>query len=96
MRRCRFGNRKYPAELSTRHRFRLRGYRTDAQQGAGKRPMDHPDSTVDRTTNGHGREDLTDAELRSLRCTNNAVIPELSEALDLVMQQSHILNKKLG
>ena len=70
----------------------------DVQQGAtaSAQWIIH-DSTVDRTTNGHGRvKDLTDAELRSLRCTNNAVIPELSEALDLVTQQSHILNKKIG
>lgn len=55
------------------------------------------DSTVDRTTNGHGRvKDLTDAELHKLRCTNNAAIPKLGEVLDLVAQQSQILNKAIG
>ncbi|MAD06125.1 MAG: hypothetical protein CMP86_01795 [Gammaproteobacteria bacterium] len=55
------------------------------------------DSTVDRTTNGHGRvKDLTDAELHKLRCTNNAAIPKLSEVLDVVAQQSQILNKPIG
>ena len=70
----------------------------DVQQGAtaSAQWIIH-DSTVDRTTNGQGPvKDLTDAELRGLRCTNNAVIPELSEALDLVTQQSQILNKTIG
>ena len=78
--------------------FDCAGIELDVQHGAtAATPWVIHDKTIDRTTNGHGRvKDLTDAEFSTLRCTNGATIPKLDEVLDLVAQQSQILNKSIG
>ena len=70
----------------------------DVQHGAsGETQWVIHDHTVNRTTNGHGRvKDLTDSDLQTLRCTNGATIPKLSDVLDLVTRQSQVAATTAG
>lgn len=67
------------------------GIELDVHLSADGVPVVIHDDTVDRTTKGSGAvKDLTATELRKLDAGNGAVVPTLSEVLDLVGNEVHV------